>query len=127
MVLCNALILCVCHVLALKICAHSTGNIRRYCQVKGSLTNIVGSCFISVCFIFSTLPLGPALYAFNNAVFTEEDWHGIQATGRSVKRNDPNRVGRFGIGFNSVYHITGKLHSVILCIEYVHVYRTVVC
>ncbi|XP_063069594.1 sacsin [Engraulis encrasicolus] len=49
---------------------------------------------------------GPALYAFNNAVFTEEDWHGIQATGRSVKRNDPNRVGRFGIGFNSVYHIT---------------------
>ncbi|XP_076152503.1 sacsin-like [Alosa pseudoharengus] len=49
---------------------------------------------------------GPALYAFNNAVFTEEDWQGIQATGRSVKRKDPNRVGRFGIGFNSVYHIT---------------------
>ncbi|XP_042565290.1 sacsin-like [Clupea harengus] len=49
---------------------------------------------------------GPALYAFNNTVFTEEDWHGIQATGRSVKRDDPNRVGRFGIGFSSVYHIT---------------------
>nr|XP_013763752.1 PREDICTED: sacsin-like [Pundamilia nyererei] len=49
---------------------------------------------------------GPALYAYNNAGFTDEDWKGIQRTGRSVKRDDPNRVGRFGIGFNSVYHIT---------------------
>ncbi|XP_078142005.1 sacsin-like isoform X1 [Centroberyx gerrardi] len=49
---------------------------------------------------------GPALYAYNNAMFTDDDWKGIQATGRSVKRNDPNKVGRFGIGFNSVYHIT---------------------
>ncbi|XP_042350211.1 sacsin isoform X2 [Plectropomus leopardus] len=49
---------------------------------------------------------GPALYAYNNAAFAEEDWEGIQMAGRSVKRNDPNRVGRFGIGFNSVYHIT---------------------
>ncbi|XP_053184445.1 sacsin-like [Scomber japonicus] len=49
---------------------------------------------------------GPALYAYNNAAFTEDDWKGIQTSGRSVKRNDPNKVGRFGIGFNSVYHIT---------------------
>uniref|UniRef100_A0A669B8B5 Sacsin/Nov domain-containing protein n=1 Tax=Oreochromis niloticus TaxID=8128 RepID=A0A669B8B5_ORENI len=49
---------------------------------------------------------GPALYAYNNAAFTDEDWKGIQMAGRSVKRDDPNRVGRFGIGFNSVYHIT---------------------
>ncbi|CAL8309981.1 unnamed protein product [Boreogadus saida] len=49
---------------------------------------------------------GPALFAFNDARFTSEDWQGIQATGRSVKRKDPNKVGRFGIGFNSVYHIT---------------------
>ncbi|KAK1903086.1 Sacsin [Dissostichus eleginoides] len=49
---------------------------------------------------------GPALYAYNNAAFTDEDWEGIQMAGRSVKRNDPNKVGRFGIGFNSVYHIT---------------------
>lgn len=51
---------------------------------------------------------GPALYAYNNAAFSDDDWRGIQATGRSVKRNDPNKVGRFGIGFNSVYHITGE-------------------
>ncbi|XP_029547312.1 sacsin isoform X2 [Salmo trutta] len=49
---------------------------------------------------------GPALYAFNNAEFTAEDWEGIKTTGRSIKRKDPNKVGRFGIGFNSVYHIT---------------------
>ncbi|XP_065817892.1 sacsin isoform X2 [Labrus bergylta] len=52
---------------------------------------------------------GPALYAYNNAAFSAEDWEGIQKVGRSVKRNDPNKVGRFGIGFNSVYHITGKI------------------
>lgn len=49
---------------------------------------------------------GPALYAYNNAAFTSEDWQSIQKAGRSDKRNDPNKVGRFGIGFNSVYHTT---------------------
>eukprot|EP00079_Xenopus_tropicalis_P015003 XP_004912121.1 PREDICTED: sacsin isoform X1 [Xenopus tropicalis] len=49
---------------------------------------------------------GPALYAYNNAVFTPEDWHGIQEIARSRKKDDPLKVGRFGIGFNSVYHIT---------------------
>ncbi|XP_078401544.1 sacsin isoform X1 [Cetorhinus maximus] len=49
---------------------------------------------------------GPALYSYNNAVFTPEDWHGIQEIARSRKRDDPLKVGRFGIGFNSVYHIT---------------------
>uniref|UniRef100_A0A8C6S4M2 Sacsin/Nov domain-containing protein n=1 Tax=Neogobius melanostomus TaxID=47308 RepID=A0A8C6S4M2_9GOBI len=49
---------------------------------------------------------GPALYAYNNAQFTDADWEGIQSVARSVKRGDPNKVGRFGLGFNSVYHIT---------------------
>ncbi|XP_073701121.1 sacsin [Garra rufa] len=49
---------------------------------------------------------GPALYAFNDAAFTDEDWEGIQRVGRSIKQDDPTKVGRFGIGFNSVYHIT---------------------
>ncbi|RXN35738.1 sacsin-like protein [Labeo rohita] len=51
---------------------------------------------------------GPVLYAFNDAAFTEEDWEGIQRVGRSIKQDDPTKVGRFGIGFNSVYHITGR-------------------
>ncbi|XP_037534063.1 sacsin [Nematolebias whitei] len=49
---------------------------------------------------------GTALYVYNDAVFTEEDWNGIQEIARSRKRDDPLKVGRFGIGFNSVYHIT---------------------
>ncbi|XP_078258551.1 sacsin isoform X1 [Rhinoraja longicauda] len=49
---------------------------------------------------------GSALYSYNNAVFTSEDWHGIQEIARSRKRDDPLKVGRFGIGFNSVYHVT---------------------
>ncbi|KAK9969887.1 hypothetical protein ABG768_028028 [Culter alburnus] len=52
------------------------------------------------------LTIGPALYAFNDAAFTKKDWEGIQRVGRSIKQDDPTKVGRFGIGFNSVYHIT---------------------
>ncbi|XP_077422568.1 sacsin [Vanacampus margaritifer] len=49
---------------------------------------------------------GTALYVYNDAVFTAEDWNGIQEIARSRKRDDPLKVGRFGIGFNSVYHIS---------------------
>ncbi|XP_068174425.1 sacsin [Antennarius striatus] len=49
---------------------------------------------------------GTALYVYNDAVFTVEDWNGIQEIARSRKREDPLKVGRFGIGFNSVYHVT---------------------
>ncbi|XP_077979790.1 sacsin-like [Glandiceps talaboti] len=49
---------------------------------------------------------GAALYCYNDGVFTPEDWEGIQAVQQSVKKDDPMRVGRFGLGFVSVYHIT---------------------
>ncbi|XP_068097871.1 sacsin-like [Hyperolius riggenbachi] len=49
---------------------------------------------------------GPALLAYNNEVFSDQDWDGIQRPGNSIKRKDPDTVGRFGLGFNSVYHIT---------------------
>ncbi|XP_067875962.1 sacsin isoform X3 [Heterodontus francisci] len=49
---------------------------------------------------------GPALIVYNNSVFSEEDWLSIQTTGISNKRNDPSKVGQFGLGFNTVYHIT---------------------
>ena len=57
---------------------------------------------------------GPALVAANNACFTEEDWKGIQSLQQSIKAEDPFKVGRFGIGFNSVYHLTGELIQVIV-------------
>ena len=52
-------------------------------------------------------PQGPALYAYNDAVFSEEDWKGIRMLHDSVKANDKMKVGRFGLGFKSVFHITG--------------------
>ena len=52
--------------------------------------------------------MGPALISANDARFTDEDWEGIQRLQQSVKAEDPFKVGRFGIGFNSVYHLTGK-------------------
>ena len=51
---------------------------------------------------------GPALLAYNNGVFCDKDWHNIQTLQESGKADDPLKVGKFGIGFNSVYHITGE-------------------
>ncbi|XP_041877557.1 sacsin-like [Corvus kubaryi] len=49
---------------------------------------------------------GPALLAYNDAVMSPRDWTGIQKPGVSHKREDPHTVGRFGLGFTSVYHLT---------------------
>ena len=51
---------------------------------------------------------GPSLLAYNDAVFTDEDWTNIQKLKRSDKRSDPFKIGKFGVGFNSVFHITGR-------------------
>ena len=51
---------------------------------------------------------GPALMSFNNAPFKKEDWDNIQSLQQSDKAKNPHKVGKFGIGFNSVYHITGE-------------------
>ena len=58
---------------------------------------------------------GPALLAYNDAVFTDEDWTNIQKLKRSDKRSDPFKVGKFGIGFNSVFHVTGNQDLIDLC------------
>ena len=48
----------------------------------------------------------PALCVYNNRSFTEEDIAGIQKVGVGGKRDDVTTTGRFGIGFNAVYHLT---------------------
>ena len=52
---------------------------------------------------------GPALYAYNNAMFTPEDWKGIRMLCDSIKETDLMKVGRFGLGFKSVFHMTGTI------------------
>ena len=60
---------------------------------------------------------GPALLAYNDAEFEDADWEGIRNLQLSNKAEDPFKVGKFGIGFNSVYHVSGTsrtMHDVTL-------------
>lgn len=51
---------------------------------------------------------GVSLMVYNDAVFTEEDFKSIQRIGDSLKKTSETKakIGRFGIGFNAVYHWT---------------------
>uniref|UniRef100_A0A665XAU0 Sacsin-like n=2 Tax=Echeneis naucrates TaxID=173247 RepID=A0A665XAU0_ECHNA len=49
---------------------------------------------------------GPALCVFNNKVFSNDDLAGIQQLGEGGKHNTPGKIGKYGVGFNSVYHVT---------------------
>lgn len=49
---------------------------------------------------------GPALLARNNSVFRNEDFDSLSSVGDSVKKQDPAATGKFGQGFNAVYHWT---------------------
>lgn len=51
---------------------------------------------------------GPAICVYNDAEFTDNDWDGIRMIYSSVKEEDKLKVGRFGLGFKSVFHITGN-------------------
>ena len=49
---------------------------------------------------------GPALIFHNNSVFSESDFTNIQKLAGATKRDQPLKIGKFGVGFCSVYHIT---------------------
>jgi sacsin len=49
---------------------------------------------------------GPALYMYNNSVFTAADYRNLSQLGSHNKLNKLGAVGRFGLGFNAVYHFT---------------------
>ena len=49
---------------------------------------------------------GPALIAYNNAMFSDEDFKSICSVARETKRNDPLKTGRFGVGFCATYHLS---------------------
>ena len=57
---------------------------------------------------------GPALYAWNDAVFREKDWTSLGKINQSSKEEDVLKVGRFGLGFQSVFHITGEYIAIVL-------------
>ncbi|RFU27756.1 hypothetical protein B7463_g8577, partial [Scytalidium lignicola] len=49
---------------------------------------------------------GPALLAYNNAKFTDDDFSNLSHIGDSLKLQDGLTTGKFGRGFNSVYNWT---------------------
>ncbi|XP_070553519.1 sacsin-like [Ptychodera flava] len=55
---------------------------------------------------WATMQERPAICVYNNRVFSDEDIKGIQQVGIGGKRSDAETTGQYGIGFNSVYHLT---------------------
>ncbi|KAG8140549.1 hypothetical protein E2320_003244 [Naja naja] len=49
---------------------------------------------------------GPALWAQNDALFTEADFSNVTQLGAATKEHQENKIGRFGLGFCTVYHMT---------------------
>lgn len=49
---------------------------------------------------------GPALLAFNDAAFSPGDFAAITRIGQDAKLSQPAATGRFGVGWNAVYHLT---------------------
>ncbi|CAG8638947.1 3619_t:CDS:10 [Rhizophagus irregularis] len=49
---------------------------------------------------------GPALLAKNNTIFEERDFQSLLKLADSEKRDQYDKIGVMGVGFNSIYHIT---------------------
>ena len=49
---------------------------------------------------------GPSLYCYNDAVFQPHDFENLARIGQGSKLDKLQTTGRFGLGFNSVYHYT---------------------
>ncbi|XP_041939470.1 sacsin-like [Alosa sapidissima] len=49
---------------------------------------------------------GPCLWIFNDELFSDEDWNNITKVGSASKENKVEKIGKFGLGFNAVYHVT---------------------
>lgn len=50
--------------------------------------------------------LGPALLFYNDSTFQEADFRSLARIGQGSKLEKLSTTGRFGLGFNSVYHLT---------------------
>ena len=49
---------------------------------------------------------GPSLLVFNDGVFTDNDFENLCKLGGATKLNEKDKIGKFGLGFCSVYNIT---------------------
>jgi sacsin len=49
---------------------------------------------------------GPALCVYNNRTFSEADLEALKKLGVGNKADEKFKVGKYGVGFNTVYHLT---------------------
>ena len=49
---------------------------------------------------------GPSIMIHNDAKFSDEDFNNLIKIGGATKKENSEKIGSFGIGFNSVYHYT---------------------
>ena len=49
---------------------------------------------------------GPALWVYNDAIFTDEDFINLTKLHGATKKEKADKIGKFGLGFNSVYNLT---------------------
>lgn len=49
---------------------------------------------------------GVALWVYNDAVFEDGDFENITKLSGATKESQPEKIGRFGLGFNAVYNMT---------------------
>ena len=49
---------------------------------------------------------GPALWAYNDAMFSEADLKNITKLSGATKETDTSKIGKFGLGFCAVYNLT---------------------
>ena len=49
---------------------------------------------------------GPALWAYNDGLFSEEDLKNITKLNEATKESDTTKIGKFGLGFCAVYNLT---------------------
>ena len=50
--------------------------------------------------------MGPSLLCYNNSIFEKEDFESMKSLANSAKQANLTKTGKFGIGFQSVYHLT---------------------
>ena len=49
---------------------------------------------------------GPALWVYNDAIFTDDDYINLTKLHGATKKEKADKIGKFGLGFNSVYNLT---------------------
>ncbi|KAL8620143.1 hypothetical protein ACOMHN_056659 [Nucella lapillus] len=49
---------------------------------------------------------GPAIWVYNDAMFSPADFRNITRLGAETKKDDASKVGKFELGFNAMYNLT---------------------